>query len=106
MTTALLAGLLLLGALALGRLLWIAECMDPEGRARASEVGRPMTVIHLAAAPKDLVQRCARCGLVLLDYRNTQVVGPWEPHWWRDCVAVEPGGSTATSEAPTCEATA
>jgi len=65
-----------------------------------------MTVIHLAAAPDGLVQCCARCGLVLLDLQHHKFVAPHGPHWWAGCVAVEPGGSTATSEAPTCAAIA
>jgi hypothetical protein len=59
-------------------------------------------IIHTAGAPEGLVQRCARCGVVLQDYTNTQGVGDWRPVWWDGNVFTDGRFSGATEEPANC----
>jgi hypothetical protein len=47
-------------------------------------MSRLIPIVHVAGPVDDLVQRCARCGQVLTDYRNTMGVGNWSPSWWAE----------------------
>ena len=40
------------------------------------------TRVHVAGEPMGPIQQCARCGVTLIDYRNTASIGEWEPSWW------------------------
>ena len=61
--------------------------------------------VHVAAPPAGLVQRCARCGVVLIDRHGEKTLastgGP--PIWWAGNVALEEGFQEATTEPATCE---
>ena len=61
-------------------------------------------LIHRAAAPDGLVQRCADCGRVLTDYRNAQGLVGWEPLWWGTgcAVFVRERMQTLSYDAPNC----
>ena len=40
------------------------------------------TRVHVAMEPVGMIQQCARCGVVLSDYRNAASTGEWSPSWW------------------------
>jgi hypothetical protein len=40
------------------------------------------TRVHVAAEPFGPIQQCARCGVTLIDYRNSAGIGEWSPSWW------------------------
>jgi hypothetical protein len=40
------------------------------------------TRVHLAGQPTGPIQKCARCGVTLIDYRNSAGMGEWSPSWW------------------------
>ena len=61
--------------------------------------------IHLAGQPSGLVQKCRRCGVVLVDYRNAASVGDWRPHWFRGAVEQVPSGMVSVRFPPNCGAT-
>jgi hypothetical protein len=60
-------------------------------------------IIHLAAEPIGLVQKCIRCGYVLQDYTNALSVGDWQPNWWEGSVEISGRYSYTTEELPNCE---
>ena len=63
------------------------------------------TIIHVAAQAVGEVQRCARCGAVLLDYRGAQTLASTAPgvrFWWSGNVAVGDGEEGETTDPPTC----
>lgn len=62
-----------------------------------------MPIIHLAAKPVGLVQKCLRCGCVLQDYTHAVSVGDWQPSWWEGSVEINGRYSYATEEPPNCE---
>ena len=62
-------------------------------------------VVHQSGPPLFGVQRCSRCGEVLLDEKMKQQA-PWEPNWFRGRVRVflgKPKTYVATMDAATCE---
>lgn len=48
-------------------------------------------IVHRAAEPDGLVQKCADCGVVLCNYVNALGIGTWSPHWWGGLVTVYEG---------------
>jgi len=43
------------------------------------------TRVHVAAEPMGSIQQCERCGVTLIDYRNSASIasiGEWSPSWW------------------------
>lgn len=68
-----------------------------------------MREIHVAGPMVDWVQRCARCGEVLSDYRNAMVPeGDPPPCGWAvgahiEIEGINPIQSWVTDDAPTCE---
>ena len=63
-------------------------------------------LIHLAGTAQGLVQRCARCGAVLIDRRGEQHVvargSKYRPAWFAGAVEDAGSGLTATNLAPNC----
>lgn len=65
---------------------------------------RRVSVVHLAAAPEGLVQRCARCREVLIDRtREARLEGDTELHWWEGSVLVRGASAAAIAAPPDCE---
>jgi hypothetical protein len=68
-----------------------------------------MREIHVAGPLVDWVQRCARCGEVLSDYRGSMVpVGDPPPIGWAvgayiEIEGINPIQSWVTNDSPTCE---
>jgi hypothetical protein len=63
-------------------------------------------IVHEAGPPEGPVQRCARCGAILQDYRMTVSVGQnWEPHWWNGFVFVGERSMGTTDMLPNCPIT-
>ena len=60
-------------------------------------------VIHTAGEPDGLIQKCVRCGYVLIDHTDTQSIGEWHPVWWSGNVYVRGSVSGATEEVANCE---
>src|SRR5688572_28395234 len=60
--------------------------------------------VHVAGKAEGLLQRCARCGAVLLDRRDEVIPGRTgeAPRWLTGNVAVLEGLQEETTEAPTC----
>jgi hypothetical protein len=52
-------------------------------------------MIHVAGETEGLVQRCAACGVVMLDRTNEQATEPWITCFWPEgaFVLTEPGGA-------------
>ena len=49
-------------------------------------------VVHLAGEPEGLVQKCSRCGYVLLDLNGAMFCGGGDgPGWWEGPVEVIEG---------------
>lgn len=72
----------------------------------ALRVFQRKAIIHLAARPKGLIQRCSKCGCILTDYRGAQSVGDtWNPSWWNGAVEVSgefPATYRTTTKQPNC----
>lgn len=49
-------------------------------------------MVHQAGAMNGLVQPCSRCGVVLLDYRNTYGIGDWKASGFQEGALVEVAG--------------
>ena len=68
-----------------------------------------MREIHIAGSMAGLVQRCALCGEVLSDYRNSMIPeGDQPPRGWAigahvEIEGINPRSSFVTDDAPTCE---
>jgi hypothetical protein len=68
-------------------------------------------MIHEAGRLIESVQRCARCGYILTDYRNTMVpdgtppLYGWAVGEWVDVDEGNPRFSDVTEHPPTCEVT-
>jgi hypothetical protein len=62
-------------------------------------------VIHVAGEPIGNVQRCSRCGAILLDYTDAKIIASTgrTPRWWTGNVFVTTEESGETDEAPTCQ---
>lgn len=55
-------------------------------------------VLHYAAEPVGLVQKCRNCGLVLADFANVMGIGNWSPLFWPvGIVTVWHGNPTQTA---------
>lgn len=63
-----------------------------------------MVIVHLVAQPVGLIQRCARCGELLLDHRNAMSVDGKCSFWAPGFLAVTEGNPTY-SEAREADAT-
>jgi hypothetical protein len=61
--------------------------------------------VHEAGIPEGPIQRCARCGTILQDYRNAVSVGTWEPHWWNGFVFAGERSMGTTDMLPNCPIT-
>lgn len=61
--------------------------------------------MHLAGEPVGNLQRCSRCGVILLDYTDARILASTglAPQWWTGNVFVTTGESGETDEAPTCK---
>jgi hypothetical protein len=62
-------------------------------------------VVHVAGEPEGLVQRCSRCGEVLIDRTGEVVIASTglAPHWWTGNVFVSPEEQGETDDEATCE---
>ena len=73
-----------------------------------SHEGRGAVVIHVAGPMVEWVQRCARCGEVISDYRHSMIPeGDPAPRGWTVGAHVEVDGIQPrlwwlTTDAPTC----
>jgi hypothetical protein len=63
-----------------------------------------MALIHVAGAPEGRVQRCIRCGLVLIDRTGEMSLlsDGAAIFWWDGNVGVDGGHSWSTVEPSTC----
>lgn len=51
-----------------------------------------LTVVHIAGEPDGLIQKCSRCGAVLIDARGAMVMGGGSIGCW------QPGGFVGVTE--------